>query len=145
MAFNDHLTWLVYNANLLSQIFGKSNIQMDFTDVAYMRIRDYPLPSNWTQTNTPLLIIFDNPVNLFVTAPDRFYINKGLKSICGKKPTHYYESGGFNDLGHLDWARYSFHIGANWKPSRSLIEGTTLIDVLDALHLSMTQAGDRIE
>ncbi|MCH9031989.1 MAG: hypothetical protein IIB00_06995 [candidate division Zixibacteria bacterium] len=145
MALNDHLTWLAYNANLLSQIFGKSNIQMDITNVAYIRIRDYPLPSNWKQTNTPLLIVFDNPANIFVTAPDRFYINKGLKSICGAKPTHYYENKGFNDLSHLRWARYSFHIGSNWKPSRRLIKGTTLIDVLDALHLSMTQAGDRIE
>ncbi len=139
-----HETWFLENNWMLERLFGAERITFEWPEVKYLQISQYPLPTNWMQLHTSLLMVFDNPANIFVHPPDRFYLNRGLRTVHGEIPTHYFEGEGYNDLSNLNWARYSFHIQDNWHPERDVESGSTLLDVLDALHISLTQAGDCI-
>lgn len=139
---HDSMNWLMWNRAMLARLFGESNVTLDLPSGRYMHIQQYPLPANWRQLHTPLLIVFDNPASIFVKPPDRFYISRGLKNIGGKTPTHYFEGPGFNDMSKQNWARYSFHVKRNWRPSRIATNGSNLVLLLDALHKSMIQAAD---
>jgi len=142
MRNKERFDWLLWNLAMLERLFGEGNVTFDVPGERFIYIQQYPLPSNWRQIHTPLMIVFDNPANIFVTPPDRFYIAKGLRNINGETPTHYFEGPGFNDLSEQAWARYSFHIQGNWRPSLVAANGSNLILLLDALHKSMTQAGN---
>lgn len=142
MINKERADWLLWNLRLLQRLFGERNVMMELPEKRYIYIQQFPLPSNWKQLHTPLMIVFDNPANIFVTPPDRFYIAKGLRNINGETPTHYFAGPGFNDLSKEGWARYSFHIKGKWKPSPIAANGSSLVLLLDALHKSMTQAGN---
>lgn len=134
--------WLLENADLLSQIFGSDRIVIDGSSWQYLLIYDYPLPSNWQQQNSRLLICFPDISKIFNFPPDHFYLDLGLRIVIGKTPKHYFEKGGFNDLRKQGFARFSFHIEKGWRPTLPCRQGTTLVDVLDMLHKAMYQAAE---
>jgi len=74
------------------------------------------------------------------TPPERFYLEKGLKTIKGDRPSHYFESHGFNDMASYDLARFSFHLKQGWKPSLQCQEGTNLVDVIEAFYMALDSA-----
>ncbi len=143
MALSRHALWFLKNRSMLERIFGEERIRLDWPGLRYLQITQFPLPANWRQRHTPLLMVFDSPANIFLYGPDRFYICKGLRTIHDEVPTHYFEDGGFNDLSDKNWARYSFHLSYEWRPTSDVRNSNNIIDVLDSLHLSMIQAGDR--
>jgi hypothetical protein len=132
-------TWLVLNAALLSKVFGTNNVLIDDNKWRCLQIMNFTLPINWNRCISKLLIEFPSRNNS-ILPPDRFYIERGLKTTNGHVPEHYFENDYFNDKASEGWARFSFHIEGNWQPSLDMRHGTTMIKVLDSLYNGMYKA-----
>lgn len=135
-----YIQWFNENILLLENLFGSDRIDWDISDYQWITIEDYPLPPNWRPTNSKFLMRLPLIKHIFTIPPDHFYLETGLRNINGIKPNHYIEKGDFNDLEIHGIARYSFHIRHGWRPTLPCRQGTNLIDVLDQLHESMTNA-----
>lgn len=132
--------WLLGNAELLSRVFEGDRVFIDTQKYRYIIIEGFPLPTNWLQSSSRLLMKFPKPSQIFTFPPDHFYLNKGLKNINGQFLGHYFEGKGFNDLSKKGYARFSLHIEDGWHPTLDYRRGTNLIDVLDMLHDGMYRA-----
>lgn len=134
--------WFLENVALLSRKFGGNSIVADASCCEYILITRYQLPSNWMQKSSRLLIRFLDINTIFNVPPNNFYLDKGLRTLRGTVPNHYFESGGFNDLGKRGLARFSFHVEKGWFPKLPASQGTTLIDVLSLLNQGMYKAAN---
>ncbi len=131
--------WILENCKLLAKIFGTNNVYLDEIEFRYIKIYQFHLPAFWTPNRSTLLIELPVGSQIFSTAPNKFYLQKGLR-VFNKIPEHYFESDYYNDLSAQGWARYSFHITNGWKPSMICKYGMTLVDILDALYERMDDA-----
>ena len=132
-------TWLVLNAALLSKVFGSDYVLIDDKNWKCLQVLNFELPMNWDRCFTELLIEFPHCTNT-ILPPDKFYIERELRTTTGNIPKHYYENDYFNDKSREGWARFSFHIEGNWQPSLDMRHGTTMIKVLDSLYNGMYEA-----
>lgn len=132
--------WILQNLELLSKKYGKEGAVLNAQTWQSILIFYYSLPNTWRQKTSRLLIILPAQSKVFYTPPDRFYLDKGLKTNSGNKPTHYYESHGFNDMDNNGLARFSFHLKKGWEPKLPCEQGTTLLDVLEAFQLALNSA-----
>lgn len=139
---SDAQKWLLENANLLSQRFGGDRVVIDGTHWQFILIHNYPLPANWKQSRSRLLIRFPKISRIFTIPPDHFYLDTGLRTVRGTKPAHYFESEEFNDLSKYGLARFSFHIKKGWNPAIPCTMGTNLLHVLDMLNEGMYEAAE---
>jgi len=137
--------WLMENAQLLSDVFGDRQVVLDGSAWSFLIIHGFPLPENWRQTDSDLLIRIPDIATVFSVFPNHFYLPKGLTTIKGTKPAHYFESADYNDLKESGWARFSFHIKSGWQPALPCSEGTTFLDLLEKLHQGMYQAAEEAE
>lgn len=132
-------TWFMLNLAGLSGYFQPHQIHFSCGTTDHtLIIREYPLPNNFRQTTTSLLIVFPGEQKIFLLKPDRFYVDKGLLLKCGRHPNHIFDYGLFNDIGEKNWARYSFHL-SQWSPTRDVINGSTIFDILKAIHVGLSR------
>lgn len=136
--------WVIGNLYLLAKRYGKEGVVLDAKEVRSLMIFYFNLPETWQPRTSRLLIVLPSGPSLFHSAPDRFYLDKGLKTITGKEPAHYFEGNGFNDMSRQGLARFSFHITKNWFPKVAIDDGTTLIDVIDRLYQGMDIAAKEV-
>ncbi len=136
--------WVLQNIVLLSKRYGKRNIIFNNQNWQSIFIKNYALPYNWRKQTTFLLILLPKSSQILYNPPDRFYIEKNLKAYNGKRPTHYYEDSGFNDLSRHNLARFSFHVEKGWNPNLNSIKGTNLLHVLDGLQKGMYKAAQEV-
>jgi hypothetical protein len=143
--YSDSQLWLLWNAGLLARLFGSDRVTIIGDDWRSIEIDDFPLPENWSRENSQLVIRFPKLGTIFSVPPDHFYLDKGLRTKSGNTLRHYYEADyWFNDRSDSEYARYSFHVDPDtWNPIRRIRAGTTLIDVLDELYISMVGAAER--
>lgn len=132
----DPYQWLDQCIQMIQQEFGYERVSYDQSSFKWLMIKGFPLPKWWRQLSTNLLIILPNTGNIHTYPPDKFYLNKGLRTVNGLVPKHYYEGGGYNDMSSKGWARYSFELDS-WKPSSDVVSGNTLIDLLAAIYVSL--------
>ncbi len=136
--------WIVYNLQLLSKRFGRRQVTLDAKTRRSLLIMNYPLPRTWRQRRSRLLIVLPKKGKIFHSAPDRFYLDRGLRTVSGKKPAHYFENRGFNDLSDKGLARFSFHMVKGWHPNRACRGGTTLLDLLAAFDRGLDSAAREV-
>jgi hypothetical protein len=129
--------WILQNLQLLSEIYGKEGVVLNANTWGSILIFSYRLPDTWAQKSSRLLIVLPTKSQIFYSAPDRFYMDAGLRTVSGQKPAHYFESGGFNDMASQGMARFSFHLIKNWKPKINCLQGTTLVDVIEAFYMGL--------
>jgi hypothetical protein len=139
---SDAQKWLLDNGNLLSQKFAGDRVIIDGTNWQFILIHGYPLPVNWKQSRSRLLIRFLNISRIFSMPPNNFYLDAGLRTVRGTVPTHYFEVGDYNDLTGYGLARFSFHIEKGWKPAIPCTMGTNLLDVIEMLDKGMYEAAE---
>lgn len=128
--------WLMSQLAELSAVFGPDYVLFNENYWGQIQILFYPLPANWWPQFSQLMIVFPAETQAWITPPDRFYLQKGLRTTSGRTPTHYYEDGGpasFNDLSDFNWARYSFHVKGSWSPRLNDDSGSNLVELLDSL------------
>ncbi|MCK5127311.1 MAG: hypothetical protein KAR42_13735 [candidate division Zixibacteria bacterium] len=142
--YTDWQNWILQNLQLLTKMYGKNNVVLNGKNWQSILIINYPLPSSWKQRATMLLIILPKKSHVFYTAPDRFYIDKGLKTITGKTPGHYFEDDDFNDMSKNNMARFSFHLKTGWKPKIHCNAGTNLSHVIYGLGKGMDKAAREV-
>jgi hypothetical protein len=130
--------WYKLNMAGLAGYYRPEQLTLITGNITAMKIGGVTLPVNFYQTETNLLIIFPPGDLIFQIKPNRFYINQGLRLNNGDIPGHYYENGGYNDLGHINMARYCFHL-KEWKPSQDVISGTTIYDILEAIYKGLSK------
>ena len=135
--FTEWQNWILQNLQLLSKRYGKNNVILNAKDWQSIYILNFVLPKNWQKTTTPLLMILPEKSKIFYTPPDRFYFSKGLKTINGKRPKHYFEDDFFNDMSERNLARFSFHLKKGWNPRANCLKGTNLLQVIDGLYKGM--------
>ena len=136
--------WILSNITLLRKRFGASNVIYNPNSLQNILIKEFPLPNNWQQHHTRLLIVLPKGMKVFYTSPDRFYLDKGLRARNGKVPTHYFEHSGFNDLIKQKVARFSFHIETGWRPAIYCPNGSNLLHVLEGLKRGMYSAAQEV-
>lgn len=136
--------WMLQNVQLLSSRYGTDGVVLDGQTWHAILIFYYGLPRSWKQRTTRLLIVMPAGSQIFHTPPNRFYIDRGLRTVTGQKPSHYFEDHHFNDMANQDVARFSFHLIEGWNPKVQCNQGTTLLDVIDALYLAMDMAAKEV-
>ena len=132
--YKDWQYWILQNLQLLYKIYGQDNVVLTGDNWQSMSIRHFVLPDNWGQETTRLLIILPAKSKIFYTPPDRFYLEKGLRTITGETPRHYFESKGFNDMSKQNLDRFSFHLKRGWDPKINCQDGTNLLHIIDGLY-----------
>jgi hypothetical protein len=141
---NDNLTdwqyWILQNLHLLSKIYGKEGVVLNAKTWRSILIFFYQLPDSWEQKSSRLLIVLPSKAQIFYAHPDRFYLDMGLRTATGQKPHHYFENESFNDMAGQGLARFSFHLKKNWKPKVDCLQGTTLVDVIEAFYKGLDLA-----
>ena len=115
----------------------RNNVILNIQTWQSLVIKKFPLPENWKQYNSTLMIILPERSQLFYSPPDRFYLDWGLKAINGLTPEHYFENHSFNDFSKHRIARFSFHVQSGWVPAMNCTKGSNLLHVLDGLYKGM--------
>jgi len=138
--FSDWQYWILQNLQLLSKKYGENRVLLDAKTWQCLLIANFGLPPTWRQTTSQLIIILPEKAQVFCASPDRFYLEKGLRTVTGEKPRHYFESAGFNDMSGSNLARFSFHLKKGWYPKMHCKNGTTLLDILEGLCLGLDSA-----
>jgi hypothetical protein len=136
----DYQKWLLWNLLELAKRYGKDGVALDARTWQTLIVRNFALPSTWSRRFTKLIVVLPPKAEIFFTAPERFYIEKGLRSQTGKDLAHYFEHSGFNDRADAGFARFSFHLTSGWCPELQAGRGSTLKDLLDGLLIGMTVA-----
>ncbi|MBI4057770.1 hypothetical protein HY405_00390 [Candidatus Microgenomates bacterium] len=132
--------WIIQNIHILSKVYGRNGAILDAKNWQFILIPRFFLPRSWLQSHSRLIIVLPKGPQIFYAPPERFYLDRGLKTTSGEKPTHYFEGSGFNDMSSQNLARFSFHLQKGWNPKLPCTLGTTLIDVLDGLFLGLDAA-----
>jgi len=107
----------------LAAVYG--DVQYDDINGSWVRIPRFPLPPNWMQGDTDLLI--ELPSTYPFTPPKGFFTDKGLRTRSGVSITHYFEGDSYNKYSDLGWAWFCVHIKGEWRPSASLMKGDNLL------------------
>lgn len=129
--------WILQNLQLLGRIYGKNNVVLNGKTWQSILIYKYRLPPTWEQYSSRLLIVLPGKSKIFYTPPDRFYLDCKLRTITGKRPSHYFENSDFNDMKKQNMARFSFHLKSGWSPKVNCQKGTNLLHVIDGLYKGM--------
>lgn len=140
----DQQEWYKVNFDLVWEIFPDT--EFDFDKYCWLKIPHFPLPNNWRQIETELLVVLPG-INgdIEIQKPDEFYINKGLQTINGNIPDHIFEEKGeFNRFGKMGWSRYSLHL-KKWNPSRDGSAGDNLLTILGVVHMSLQLLADETD
>ena len=131
----DQRYWYKINFDLIWELFP--NTIFDLVNCKWFQIPYFPLPENWLQNSTDLLVILPGlKGDIQYSKPDGFYLKKGLRTNTHKSPEHIYEEPGFNDRSHQNWSRYSFHL-KEWSPESDVYSGDTLVTILEAMTIGL--------
>ena len=122
--------WYYYNVIALARIYV--NISYDEEFYSWILINSFPLPSNFKQSDTALLIRTPgyNIENYF---DYHFYMDLELERYDGRHVNHLFENSSYNDFYNLKYSKLSFHL-FSFKPAIPISKGDTLIDVCRALY-----------
>lgn len=134
--------WILQNLKTLSKIYGRRTVVLDAQTWQSLLILNYSLPSNWKQTHSRLLIVLPQGPQVFYNPPERFYLDKGLRTCNGKTPAHYFEDKGYNDMSDRGMARFSFHLKEGWQPKAKYTGGTTILELLGVFHRGLSSAAE---
>lgn len=133
--------WLIRNILLLQSALPDCDIEFDGDDGTWVRIEHFPLPNNFQQQQTDLLLILPGIHQPLATPPRSFYIDKNLKSSAtGFTPAHIFEQGsvhGWADLANQGYANFCL-ILHQWNPTQDIVTGDNLLTVVNTIfeHLS---------
>ena len=105
-------------------------VEVDYENLNYILIRDFPLNKFWSQSTTPLLLKI--PKEYPRTPPIHFFMRRSL-SYKGSNPSHYFKDIGFNELADNGWGKYCLHIKGSWRPSNNILDGDNLITYLELI------------
>jgi hypothetical protein len=132
----DQWNWYGVNFARIKQLFPDA--VFDTQLCRWFKIHHFPLPPNWHQTETQLLVILPGlNGDIYLQPPNEFYVNKGLRTINGLKPEHVFEEPcDYNRRARNGWARYSWHFN-DWRPSPDVVSGDNLVYMLEILYLSL--------
>lgn len=130
-------SWYSMNVEMLRRLFP--DVEYDDVNFSFIRIRDFPLPpGTFLQSSTNFLIVPPGR-NIELHSAYKFYLNKGLIRTVSDSENHLFEEADYNDLRHLGWARFSFHL-ESFRPTWDVISGDTLIDVTQAAYNYLASA-----
>lgn len=132
--------WYMGNIDLLRKTFGAC---VDHArEFSWIKIKQFPLPPNWQQFYTGLLIVLPGLRGSIYATPDQFYLDLGLRTIWGEEPDHIYGEGNiYNDLANHKYARYSVHL-KRWFPSSDILSGDNLLTVTNIIYVSLEMLAD---
>jgi len=132
--YEDNDNWFEENLKVLAQDFYPEDLELITSgEKTILIIYNFPLPDNFEQTETDLMIIFPEGDRLLYAKPDKFYADKGLKLRDSRTPPHIFESIGFNDRSNEGWARLSIHL-KEWHPTRDVVSGSNITDILESIY-----------
>jgi len=127
---------IVEEIKLLKQKY--SNLQNGQNN-DWVMIPDFPLVDGYDRKTTRLLILI--PVAYPNTAPDNFYVDKGLRLSNGAKPSSYNEETGVPVTG--EWGCYSWHqdkeIADSWNPNAQIDKGDNLLTFVKSINIRLRE------
>lgn len=130
--------WYHDNIELIRAIFPDKFIKYDKGSYTWLYIEDFDLPSGWVPPYSNFLMRMAGLDGGIETAPYGFYVDKGLRTVSGRKPEHYFEGTTVNDLAELNYSYLSIHI-RTWKPSLDVISGHNLATAIDLIYKRMAR------
>ena len=125
--------WYAWNLTLLTKFYWDKKVDYDTQCFTWLRINRWGLPPNWQPGHSTLLIRLSTEIEL---PPTDFYLEMGLTTTEGYRPGHYFDSSGYNDLSHLNYARYCLHI-KEWQPTPYVIRGDNWLTAVKCIYDAM--------
>lgn len=123
--------WYSMNVEMLRRLFP--DVGYDDVNFSFIRIRNFPLPSSTFRQSSTNFLIMSPGQNIELHSAYKFYLNKGLIRTVLDSTNHIFDEPGYNDLSHLGWARFSFHL-ESFRPTWDVISGDTLLDVTQSAY-----------
>ena len=105
-------------------------VEVDYENLNYILIRDFPLNKNWSQPTTPLLLKI--PKDYPQTPPSHFFMRRSL-TYKGGNPSHYFKEIGLNELANNGWGKYCLHVEGSWRPSDSILDDDSLLTYIELI------------
>ena len=132
--------WYRGNVFRLKELFGEDKVDLS-PHFSWIRILDYPLPPNFLQRSSALLLVLPGLKGSIYSKPDSYYVDEGLKNIKGEELTHIFEGEGYNRLSGRRYARYSLHL-RYWNPAPDITSGDNLRDLVEVIYVSLEMLAD---
>ncbi len=123
--------WYSANLQLLAYLLPQCLIRYDDEDATWIAFEHFPLPSNFQQGESDLLLLLpglDQPVTVM---PRHFYIDQDLRSRSGRSPGHIFEQHG--KPSRYGYAWFCLHL-RNWNPTPDVISGDNLATVVNTIY-----------
>ena len=128
--------WYSINIQYLASLLPDCPIDYDDLEATWVRIVSFPLPANFRQAASDLLLLLPGLHRPISDTPKHFYIDQNLRSVSGKRPDHIFEHHGAPSRNGYAW--FSFHL-KRWRPTPDVFSGDNLADVVHTIyqHLGM--------
>lgn len=123
--------WYWQNIKLLAYLMPQSTISFDDEHGTWIRIERFPLPDNFAQYSSTLLLLLpgiDSPISAM---PRHFYMDQHLVSRTGGMLAHMFDRAG--DISELGYAWYCLHL-QRWNPSPNVTEGDNFATIVYTIY-----------
>lgn len=134
--------WLIRNLLLLHAALPGCEIEFDSEDGTWVRLSPFPLPSNFAQQKTDLLILMPGMHHPVTMPPTSYYIDKKLQSSAtGYTPGHIFERApvhGWEDMTAKGYANFCLHL-SQWQPTADVVSGDNLLTVVNTVFKNLSE------
>ena len=133
-----------YNANFQMFMLAYPGVWIEIESDAYewVLIHNFPLPSNFQQQSTRLLMLLPGLTQPVATPPRHYYVNQDLTLTSGRRPKHIFDKAVFHgarELSNLGYA-YACVLLTRWRPSADVVSGDNLVSVTNLIYERLEQA-----
>lgn len=122
--------WYWRNLRLLAQRWRQCDIKVDEDECTWIHLGRFPLPRNFRQRNTDLLLILAGVRRPITVAPRGFYVDQGLRSLSGRGLDHIFDDDGPANATGYAW--FCLHLD-RWQPSADVVRGDNLVTVTNTI------------
>lgn len=128
--------WYSDNFALVASSLPYCAIDCDWTEGTWIHISGFPLPANFRQETTNLLMVFAGTNHPITSEPRGFYLDQGLITINGNTPDHVFNTTsyhGFMNLSDMGYAWFCLLID-HWNPSQDVASGDNMISLINSIY-----------
>lgn len=134
--------WLIGNLLLLQSTLPTCDIEFDGDEGTWVRIIRFPLPDNFQQRQTDLLLLLPGIDQPMTMQPRSFYLDQNLRSsLTGNTPAHIFDMGsyhGWQDLANQGYANFCLLL-TQWNPTADVVSGDNLLTVVNAIYQHLSE------
>lgn len=128
--------WVWDNIQLVAFALPQCRIEFDHDEGKWLRVQGFPLPPNFVQSRTDLVLLIPGIRAPVTEAPSSYYINKSLVLRSGRSLSHVFDDNAYHgrqSLSHLGYAWFCLLL-KEWHPSPDVINGDNYLTALNSAY-----------